>query len=107
MILKKYGKRSLRVASRGEVTYVPFDSDRYKNMMLSARIEVGPSTLWATSTVISTLDNLLKQGAIDVVQFLERVPEGIIPKKQELINDIKAQREAQMQAQMQMQAVIM
>ncbi|MBQ5824622.1 MAG: hypothetical protein IIW48_07405 [Clostridia bacterium] len=99
MILKKYGKRSLRVVSQGEVTYVPFDADKYKNMMLTARIEVGPSTLWATSTVISTLDNLLERNAIDVIQYLERLPEGTIPKKQELINDIRGQRQAQAQAQ--------
>lgn len=99
MILKKYGKRSLRVVSQGEVTYVPFDADRYKDMMLTARIEVGPSTLWATSTVIATLDNLLERNAIDVIQYLERLPEGTIPKKQELINDIRGQRQAQAQAQ--------
>lgn len=99
IMLKKYGKRSLRVVTSGKVTYIPFDADKYKDMMLSARIEVGPSTLWATSTVISTLDNLLSRNAIDVIQFLERIPEGYITKKQELINELKAQREAQLQAQ--------
>jgi hypothetical protein len=98
MILKKYGKRMLRVASGGKVSYIPFDADKYKDMMLTAHIEVGPSSLWATSTVISTLDNLLQLQAIDIVQFLERVPEGIIPKKQELINEIREARAAQQQA---------
>ncbi len=96
-ILRSYGKRSLRVETNGQVQYVPFDADRYKDMMLSVRIEVGPSTLWATSTVISTLDNLLQTGKIDIVQFLERIPEGIIPKKQELINEIRSIQQAQMQ----------
>ena len=108
MVLKKYGKRTLRVTSGGKVSYIPFDADKYKDMMLTAHIEVGPSTLWATSTVISTLDNLLQLQAIDIVQFLERVPEGIIPKKQELINEIRANREAQaaqQQAMMQEQAM--
>ncbi len=101
MILKKYGKRTLRVTSGGRVSYIPFDADKYKDMMLTAHIEVGPSTLWATSTVISTLDNLLQLQAIDIVQFLERVPEGIIPKKQELINEIRSARKQQMQIQQQ------
>lgn len=94
MILRKYGKRSLRVETDGKVIYVPFDAERYKDMMLSARIEVGPSTLWATSTVISTLDNLLRLKEIDIIQFLERIPEGIIPKKQQLINELRMLREA-------------
>lgn len=94
MILRKYRKRSLRVETDGKVIYVPFDAERYKDMMLSARIEVGPSTLWATSTVISTLDNLLRLKEIDIIQFLERIPEGIIPKKQQLINELRMLREA-------------
>lgn len=98
-VLRSYGKRSLRVEAGGQTYYIPFDADRYKDMILSVRIEVGPSTLWATSTVISTLDNLLQSGKIDIVQFLERIPEGIIPKKQELINDIRAAQQAQLQAQ--------
>lgn len=103
-IIRSYGKRSLRIETNGIVEYVPFDADRYKDLMLSVRIEVGPSTLWATSTVISTLDNLLQTGKIDIVQFLERIPEGIIPKKQELINEIRTMmQQAQAQAQAQQQ----
>ena len=36
-----------------------------------------------------TLDNLRMAGVLDVVQYLERVPERLIPRKQELIETLK------------------
>ena len=38
-----------------------------------------------------TLDNLRMAGVLDVVQYLERVPERLIPRKQELIEALKKQ----------------
>ena len=103
IILRKYGKRLIKVEKNGEVVYVPFNADKYKDMMLTARIEVGASSIWSTSTTMSTLNNLLQLGGIDIVQFLERVPEGMISKRQELINDIKEKQAiAQQQAEAQM-----
>ena len=46
---------------------------------------------------MQTIDNLLTQGKIDIIDYLERVPDGYIAKKQELIEKIKSvQRQAQM-----------
>ena len=38
---------------------------------------------------MQTLDNLLMQGKIDVVDYLERVPAGYITKKEELVEKLK------------------
>ena len=46
-------------------------------------------------TTVQTLDNLLMQGKIELVDYLERIPEGYVSKKQELIDKLKG-----MQAQM-------
>ena len=104
IMLKKYGKRKLKIKKDGKVYYVPFDASRYKDMLLSVRIEVGTSTLWSASTVISTLNNLLMLGKIDIVDFLERIPDGYISKRQDLINTLKA-RQQEMMAQAQAQAM--
>lgn len=104
MILKKYGERKLKIKKDGKVYYVPFDADKYTKMLLSVKIEVGTSTLWSVSTLIATLNNLLMLGKIDIVDFLERVPDGFIPKRQDLINSLKARMEqAQQMAMMQAQ----
>ena len=36
-----------------------------------------------------TLDNLRREGVLDLVQYLERVPEKLVPRKQELIEELK------------------
>lgn len=89
--LNKYGNRSLQVKTRNGTEYIPFNSDRYKSLSLTARVDVGASTLWSESVVISTLDALLGAQIITPEQYLERMPKGIIPKLSELIDDIKQQ----------------
>ena len=42
-----------------------------------------------------TLDNLRAAGVIDVIEYLERVPERLIPRKQELIDTLRAQQNEQ------------
>ena len=46
---------------------------------------------------MQTLDNLLQQKQITLLQYLERIPDGYIPARRALIAELKAQ-----QAQMQM-----
>ncbi len=89
--LNKYGSRSLRIETRDGTEYIPFNGERYKSLALTARVDVGASTLWGESVVISTLDALLGAQIITPQQYLERLPKGIIPKLTELIDDIKAQ----------------
>lgn len=97
--LNKYGKRSLKVETRGGVEYVPFDSARYKNLSLTARVDVGASTLWSESVVISTLDALLSAQIITPEQYLERMPKGVIPRITELLDDMREQTAATQEAQ--------
>ncbi len=97
--LKKYGKRSLKVVTRDGVNYLPFDAKRYQNLILTARVDVGASTMWSESVVISTLNNLLEAEIITPRQFLERIPQGFVPKLTELIEDIRKNEEATAQVQ--------
>ena len=43
---------------------------------------------------MQTLDHLLQQGFITPLQYLERIPDGYIPGRKALINELKAQQEA-------------
>ena len=98
--VNKYGSRSLKVETRNGTEYIPFNGDRYKSLVLTARVDVGASTLWGEAAVISTLDSLLAALIITPEQYLERLPKGIVPKLTELIDDLKAQSQqnADMQA---------
>lgn len=81
----KYGKRT--VVHKGQK--VEFDFDTLRDMQMNLRIDVGASTYWSEITSAQTLDGLFREKSIDFVQYLERMPEGYIPRKQELLDDIK------------------
>ena len=81
----KYGKRT--VVYKGEK--IEFDFDTLREMQMNLRIDVGASTYWSEITSAQTLDNLFREKSIDFVQYLDRMPEGYIPRKQELLDDIK------------------
>ena len=44
---------------------------------------------------MQTLDNLLKMGHIDIVDYLERIPDGYVAKRQELLSKYKLRQEQQ------------
>ena len=89
----KYGKRPLKVETRDGTEYIPFDSERYKELVLTAKVDVGASTLYSEAATISTLDGLLGAQIISPIQYLERLPKGIIPKITELLDDVKQNNE--------------
>ncbi len=92
-----YGKRSIKINDNGNISYIVFDADRYKDLVITAKIDVGASTLWSEAVSISNLGNLLASGMISFTEYLERLPKGLIPDVNGLINARK-QQEQQAQA---------
>lgn len=76
-----------------------FDFGVLEQIPLSLKLDVGGSAYWSEIAQMNTLDNLLTQGKISVVDYLERVPSGYISNQQELIASIKAREAAQMRPQ--------
>lgn len=66
-----------------------FDFTVFKRLWLRLRADVGASSYYSEIASAQTLDNLRAAGVLDVVQYLERVPEGLIPRKAELIAELK------------------
>jgi hypothetical protein len=88
---------------RGTINATP-----YQKLMLRCKIDVGPSSYWSEIASMQSLDGLLGADRINIIQYLERMPNGIIPKMQELIEEKKqeeqmAQERAMMEAQAQQQ----
>ena len=84
-----YGERSLKVEDTDGVWYLPFDGKRYRELLISARVEVGASTLWSESESIRTLDNLFGRDVISAVQYLKRLPRGTVPDVSGLIRELE------------------
>ena len=72
----------------------PFDFSVLSEIPVSIQLDVGASSYWSEIACQQTLDNLLMQGKIELVDYLERIPNGYITKKQELIEKLKGMQQA-------------
>lgn len=85
----KYGARSLKMESEDGVWYMPFNGHRYRDLIISVKVDVGASTLWGEAQTVTTLDNLLSKGIITPVQYVSRLPHGVVPQQQGLLGELK------------------
>lgn len=90
MWLKNYGKRSLKIEDESGIWFMPFDADKYKELLLSVRVDVGASTMYGEGQVIQTLGNLLNTGLITPIQYFTRLPKNTIPDLTGLIRELKS-----------------
>lgn len=86
----KYGARSLKAEAEDGVWYMPFNGERYRDLIISVKVDVGASTLWGEAQTVLTLDNLLDRQIITPQQYVSRLPHGVIPKQQSLLQDMKS-----------------
>lgn len=77
---------------------VDFDFALVKDCPMTIGLDVGASSYWSEVASMQTLENLLQLGHISVADFLERIPDGYIAKRQELLEKYKAQEAAQAEA---------
>jgi len=100
-----YGQRPIVIDDgKGNKTKEDFDFSVLKNIWLNVKCDVGAANYWSEVSQVETLDNLLKQGSIDILDYLDALPDGYITDKQELIDNIKARLDQQQQMQAQQSA---
>ena len=103
MIGTYYGIRPIIIKTTESSEIVEYDFNKLKDVYLHSKVDIGESSYWSEIASVQTLDNLLQLGQLDIVSYLERVPDGYIPKRQELINVLRAkQQEAEQMAMQQM-----
>ena len=98
------GRMKLNKTTRRVVE--PFDFSQFKHLWLNVRVNVGATTYFSEIAMVQTLDNLRRDGVLDMIQYLERVPERLIPMRDQLIDELKAkakEQEQQLAAQQNMQ----
>lgn len=101
MMRNYYGKRYVQVKmlSKSQMANQPlgmslpeqnfnvvFDFGILNEVPLSLKVDVGASSYWSEIATVQTLDNLLMQKVITLDEYLERLPEGFVSMKQELID---------------------
>ena len=95
-----YGLRPISIEVQGEKQVIDFDFSQFKDMWFDVRADVGESSYWSEISAIQTLDALLNNQHIDIINYLERVPPEYIPQKEELISDIKEKMQMAEQQEM-------
>lgn len=78
-----YGKRPIKVESGEGIRYFNFDGERYKRLVIAAKVDISSSTTYTDKERIELLFNLFEKGVINREQLLKRMPEGSV-------NDIKS-----------------
>ena len=73
---------------------MPFDFSMLRLHPMTLKLDVGASSYYSEIAAIQTLDNLLTGGHISALQYLERIPDGYIPARRALINELKAAQAA-------------
>lgn len=105
-----YGKRKVQVSMPDvgtdilafagkdpeDLETVLFDYGLLNEMPMALKLDVGASSYWSEMASVQTLDNLLMQDKITIEEYLERIPDGYIPKRQELIASRKQAAQQQM-----------
>lgn len=105
-----YGKRKVQVSMPDvgsdilafagkdpeELETVLFDYGILNDMPMALKLDVGASSYWSEMASVQTLDNLLMRDKITIEEYLERIPDGYIPKRQELIASRKQATQQQM-----------
>lgn len=81
-----------------------FDFSILKNYRLFVKVDTGSSSYYSEIMALTNLSNLLTNGQITIVDYLERVPNDYIPDKESLLN--AKRKEMQEMKAMQQQAMM-
>ena len=68
----------------GEETLQTFNGATYKDIPFRLKIDVGPSSSYSETLALSTLDKLFEGGHIDVLDYIDLVPQSVAPFKEQL-----------------------
>lgn len=95
-------ERLVRLKDDNQEPYTTtFTGTQHAETDMQLKIDIGPSSSYSETIMMSSLDKLYDKGDIDVTQYLKYVPQNVAPFKERLLKDIeqRKQEQAQMQAQ--------
>lgn len=79
----------MQVNTVSRKTAVFFDFSQFKNLWFNVRVNAGATTYYSEIAMVQTLDNLRRDGTLEVIDYLERIPDKLIPRKAELVRELK------------------
>ncbi|MEE0775577.1 MAG: hypothetical protein U0M15_00755 [Bacillota bacterium] len=91
-----YGVRPVAVFNQttNEEEILEFDFSTINTAALDIKIDIGGSSYWSELTEVKTLDNLFLKEMISGIDYIDLMPENLMPHKQKALANLKA-REVQ------------
>ncbi|MBS4200284.1 hypothetical protein KHA93_11645 [Bacillus sp. FJAT-49732] len=83
----------------GEEYSQEFNGSDYKDIDMRLKIDIGPSSSYSESLMMTSLDKLFDMGHIDLEQYLLFAPKNVIPFKDRLLKSIQEKQEEAEQQQ--------
>jgi hypothetical protein len=78
-----------------------FNGAQHADIEMELKIDIGPSSSFSESLMMSSLDKLHDKGEINTIQYLKYVPNDVAPYKDRLIKELQQQMEQQAAMQQQ------
>lgn len=66
-----------------------FDFTQFKHLWFNIAVNAGATTYYSEIAMVQTLDNLRRDGTLDVIDYLERLPDKLLPRKDELVQKMR------------------
>jgi len=76
----------------GEDYSAVFDGSQYQDVPMQLKIDVGPSSTYSESLMLSSLDKALDRGDIDYVQYLKYAPHAVVPFRDRLMKELEEKK---------------
>ena len=86
--MSMYGRRALKITDRDGVWYIPFDGEACRTLLMNIHVDVGSGERFSQQKTVETLDNLYQNGIIDKKQYLSRLPQGLVPQLDDLLQEL-------------------
>lgn len=81
--------RVMLFREKGELLGGTLPLEEMENIIFSCAAQVGASSYWSEIAQVGTLDQLLTAGHITFSQYLERLPDGYLDRKEELLDRVR------------------
>ncbi len=85
--IMQYGNRKIKIKDKSGTWYLPFDSEKYKNLIINTKVEVANNIVYSEKEQISTLLTLFEKGIINREQLILRLPDGALQDRKSLLEE--------------------
>lgn len=86
----------------GEAETTIFNGEKYQDVDMNLKIDIGPSSSYSESLMMTSLDKLFDMGHIQLEDYLQFAPKNVIPFKDRLLKKIQERHDQMMLEQEQM-----